>query len=104
MLRLTAEAYNPALFGKDRADQRQSSLLYYFVIGIMCALIIYILAKTAFAGITETAYLAKSGTLSPFVVAFLAVVSGLICEEAFQQIISAGKALLARTSATGKTD
>jgi hypothetical protein len=32
------------------------------------------------------------------VTAFLAIISGLIYEEAFQQIIIAGKALLAKTA------
>jgi hypothetical protein len=104
MLRISGEMYNPGLFGKEPAEQHKVSSVYYFVIGIMCSLIVYILAKTAFAGITETAYVAKSGNLSPFVTAFLAVVSGLICEEAFQQIIFAGRALLARSGGkTGRT-
>ena len=101
MLRITAE-YNPRLFKKNGHDERKSSLVYYFVIGIMCSMIVYILAKTAFAENTETGYGAKSGNLSPFVTAFLAVVSGLLCEEAFQKIITSGKALLAQSGGSGK--
>jgi hypothetical protein len=68
----------------------------------MCSLIVYILARTAFAGLADSSYGTKSGNLSPFVVAFLAIVSGVLCEEAFQQIMLAGRAMLSRTS--GKRD
>jgi hypothetical protein len=102
MLRISAETYNPKLFGKDVADTDKKTWVYYFVIGIMCSLIVYILARTVFAGLVDTTYVAKSGNMSPFVIAFMAIVSGLLCEEAFQQIIRAGKATLARS--TGGND
>lgn len=97
MLRIAAESYDPRLFGKDHEPPR-SKAVYSFVLGIMCALIVYILAKTVYSGLGESTYTTKSGNLSPFVTAFLAIVSGLICEEAFQQIIVAGKAMLARST------
>jgi hypothetical protein len=96
MLRLVAMSYNPQLLGKE-AGATKGPIAYYFVIGIMCALITYILAKTAFAGLTEAAYSNKSGNLSPFVAAFLAIISGLMCEEAFHQIMKAGRSMLARS-------
>ena len=95
MLRVTAEIYNPKLFGKEPGAKRISPV-YYFILGIMCSLIIYILAKTALAGIAESSYGSKSGSLSPFVTAFLAVISGAICEEAFQVILRAGRSMLNR--------
>ncbi len=104
MLRISAETYNPALFRpKDAneaevAESQPKTWVYYFVVGIMCSLIIYILARTVFAGLVDTTYVAKSGNMSPFVIAFMAIVSGLMCEEAFQQIIRAGKATLARST------
>jgi hypothetical protein len=101
MLRVTAEIYNPKLFGKE-PNERRISLMYYFILGIMCSLIVYILAKTAFAGISDASYGSKSGNISPFVTAFLAVVSGAICEEAFQAIINAGRKMLNRMG--GKQD
>ena len=97
MLRLAASKYNPALFGKDMSEMK-GPMVYYFIIGIMCALITYIIAKTAFAGVTDASYSSKSGNLSPFVTAFLAIISGLMCEEAFHQIMTAGKAVLARST------
>ena len=96
MLRITAEIYNPKLFGKEHAELTHP-LIYYFVTGIMCSLIVYILARTAFAGLADSSYATKSGNLSPFVIAFLAIISGVLCEEAFQQIMLAGRALLSRT-------
>lgn len=102
MLRIIAQKYKPELFGPVTSDDAKRMPLYYFVIGVMCSLIVYILAKTVFAGLADTAYIAKSGNMSPFVVAFLAVVSGLLCEEAFQRIVAAGKAALARS--TGSDD
>jgi hypothetical protein len=78
--------------------------VYYFIIGIMCSLIVYIIAKTVFAGLADTTYAAKSGNMSPFVIAFMAIVSGLLCEEAFQQIIRAGKSALARSTGADKED
>lgn len=104
MLRITGEMYKPELFGKDTLDWKKTTPLYYFVIGIMCALIVYILAKTVFAGLADTTYVAKSGNMSPFVIAFLAIVSGLLCEEAFQRIIGAGRAALARSTGEPKSD
>lgn len=101
MLRITAEIYNPKLFGKEHGDLTHP-LIYYFVTGIMCSLIVYILARTAFAGLADSSYVTKSGNLSPFVIAFLAIVSGVLCEEAFQQIMVAGRAFLSRTG--GKRD
>jgi hypothetical protein len=97
MLRIAAEFYDPKLFGKTHEDPG-SKVIYSFVLGVMCALIIYILARTVYAGLGESSYSSRSGELSPFVTAFLAIVSGLICEEAFQQIIIAGKAMLARST------
>jgi len=102
MLRITAEIYNPKLFGREHGAKRISPI-YYFVLGIMCSLIIYILAKTALAGVAEASYSSRSGSLSPFVTAFLAVVSGAICEEAFQVILQAGRSLLTRVG-TRKAD
>ena len=102
MLRITAQRYKPEMFGPVTSDSTKWIPLYDFVIGVMCSLIVHILAKTVFAGLADTAYVAKSGNMSPFVIAFLAVVSGLLCEEAFQQIVSAGKAALARS--TGSDD
>jgi hypothetical protein len=99
VLRIAAESYNPKLFGVTHQVPR-SKVVYSFVLGVMCALIVYILARTVYTGLGEASYSDKSGNLSPFVTAFLAIVSGLISEEAFQQIIAAGKALL--TSSTGK--
>jgi hypothetical protein len=96
MLRITAEIYNPKLFDKEHAELGHP-LIYYFVTGIMCSLIVYILARTAFAGLADSSYVTKSGNLSPFVIAFLAIISGVLCEEAFQQIMLAGRALLSRT-------
>lgn len=100
MLRITAERYHPQLFGNNSSMKERRPPVYYFLIGVMCSLIIYILAKSAFAGITEATYAAKSANLSPFVTAFLAVVSGLLCEEAFNQIITSGKSVLARSGTT----
>jgi uncharacterized membrane protein len=97
MLRIVAESYDPKLFGKTHEAPR-AKIVYSFVLGVMCALIVYILARTVYAGLGESNYSSKSGNLSPFVVAFLAIISGLIYEEAFQQIIVAGKALLAKTA------
>ena len=97
MLRIVAESYDPKLFGKTREAPR-AKIMYSFVLGVMCALIVYILARTVYAGLGESNYSSKSGNLSPFVTAFLAIISGLIYEEAFQQIIVAGKALLAKTA------
>jgi hypothetical protein len=98
MLRITAEVYKPELFGKQVEERKKTSRVYYFIIGIMCSLIVYILAKTVFSGLGDTASAGKSGNMSPFVTAFLAVVSGLLCEEAFQRIISAGRAALAHST------
>jgi hypothetical protein len=100
MLRLSVLKYNPQLFGRQLAKVKRSPA-YYFAIGIMCALITYILAKTAFAGLTEASYSTKAGSLSPFVAAFLAIISGLMCEEALRQIMKAGGALLARSGGGG---
>jgi hypothetical protein len=100
MLRLSVLKYNPQLFGRQLAEVKRSPA-YYFAIGIMCALITYILAKTAFAGLTEASYSTKAGSLSPFVAAFLAIISGLMCEEALHQIMKAGGALLARSGGGG---
>ncbi|HEX5213381.1 MAG TPA: hypothetical protein VFW22_16770 [Pseudolabrys sp.] len=97
MLRIVAESYDPKLFGKTHETPR-AKIVYSFVLGIMCALIVYILARTVYAGLGESNYSSKSGNLSPFVTAFLAIISGLIYEEAFQQIIVAGKTLLAKTA------
>jgi len=97
MLRIVAESYDPKLFGKTHEAPR-AKIVYSFVLGVMCALIVYILARTVYTGLGESNYSSKSGNLSPFVTAFLAIISGLICEEAFQQIIVAGKALLAKTA------
>lgn len=97
MLRIVAESYDPKLFGKTREAPR-AKVVYSFVLGVMCALIVYILARTVYAGLGESNYSSKSGNLSPFVTAFLAIISGLIYEEAFQQIIVAGKGLLAKTA------
>ena len=102
MLRISAETYNPKLFDKDATEADRKTWVYYFVIGIMCSLIVYILARTVFAGLVDTTYVAKSGNMSPFVIAFMAIVSGLLCEEAFQQIIRAGKSTLVRS--TGARD
>lgn len=103
MLRISAENYNPKLFGKDLPGTK-GSRMYYFVIGIMCSLIIYIIAKTVFAGLADSTYAAKSGNMSPFVIAFMAIVSGLMCEEAFQQIVRAGKSALARGTGADKEE
>lgn len=97
MLRIVAESYDPKLFGKTHEAPR-SKIIYSFVLGVMCALIVYIIARTVYTGLGESNYSSKSGNLSPFVTAFLAIISGLICEEAFQQIIVAGKALLTKTT------
>jgi hypothetical protein len=102
MLRITAEMYKPELFGKDFGQWKKTTPLYYFIIGVMCSLIVYILAKTVFASLADTTYVAKSGNMSPFVIAFLAIVSGLLCEEAFQRIVSAGRAALARSTGDQK--
>jgi len=96
MLRITVERYNPQVFGKEHAGPKVS-LVYYFIIGIMCSLIVYILAKTALAGVSEETLSSKTNNLSPFVTAFLAIVSGLLSEEAFKQIIGAGRKLLGRS-------
>src|SRR5206468_1235495 len=98
MLRITAETYKPELFGKEVDEQKKTSRVYYFIVGVMCSLIVYILAKTVFAGLADSTNVSKSGNMSPFVTAFLAVVSGLLCDEAFQRIVSAGRAALARST------
>jgi hypothetical protein len=102
MLRLSVLKYNPQLLGRQFAQVKRSPA-YYFAIGIMCALITYILAKTAFAGLSEASYSTKAGSLSPFVAAFLAIISGLMCEEALNQIMKAGGALLARSGGGAAT-
>jgi hypothetical protein len=100
MLRITAEMYKPELFGKEVEGQKRTSSVYYFIVGVMCSLIVYILAKTAFAGLADSSFVAKSGNMSPFVTAFLAIVSGLLSDEAFQRIVTAGRATLAQSTST----
>jgi hypothetical protein len=66
-------------------------------LSVMCALVIYILSRTGFVAITEGGRHGTETAISPFVIAFVSVASGLMAEKALERIRSVGiKALQSR--------
>ena len=61
------------------------------MIGSMCALITYVLSRVAVVAILEKGKAEDILAMSPFVIAFLAVISGIFSDEAFAKIASAAK-------------
>jgi hypothetical protein len=59
-------------------------------LSIMCALVIYILSRTGFVAITEGGRHGTETAISPFVIAFISVASGLMAEKALERIRSVG--------------
>jgi hypothetical protein len=58
-----------------------SYILFRVIIGIMCALVIYIVSRTSFVALTERSFDNQQASISPFVITFLSVVSGLMAES-----------------------
>lgn len=68
-------------------------------LSVMCALVIYILSRTGFVAITEGGQRSIEAAISPFVIAFISVASGLMAEKALERIRAIGiNALQSRTS------
>lgn len=68
-------------------------------LSVMCALVIYILARTGFVAITEGPQ-RNDTIISPFVIAFMSVAAGLMAERAMQRIRNVGMSALAEARAT----
>lgn len=73
------------------------------VLSVMCALIIYILSRTTLVTFVDRAQTSGGVNLNPYFVAFLAVVSGILAEEAFAKITSVGQRMLSPGEETVKT-
>jgi len=71
-----------------------SYILFRVIIGIMCALVIYIVSRTSFVALTERSFDNQQASISPFVITFLSVVSGLMAEEVFARIAAMGRRAL----------
>jgi hypothetical protein len=63
-------------------------------LSVMCALVIYILARTGFVAITEGP-MRNDTVISPFVIAFMSVAAGLMAERAMERIRNVGMTTLA---------
>jgi len=72
-------------------------------LGVMCALVIFILMRTGFVAVAENQGHSGANALSPFVVAFVSVAAGLLAEPAMARIKEAGTALISSSggSASG---
>jgi hypothetical protein len=67
-----------------------SAILLRATLGVMCALVIFILMRTGFVAITEGQHREGAAAISPFVVAFISVAAGLLAEPAMERIKNVG--------------
>jgi hypothetical protein len=54
------------------------------ILGLICALVIYVLFRAGFIAITDQSQGADASTLSPFVIAILSTAAGLLSEQAIE--------------------
>jgi hypothetical protein len=69
------------------------------LLGLICALIVYILFRSGYIAITDRAQTGDGATLSPFVVAFAALAAGLLSEQAVARFRSLSSAWVGDISA-----
>jgi hypothetical protein len=59
-------------------------------LSVMCALVIFILSRTGFVAITEAGTRTGAAAISPFIIAFISIASGLLAERAMERIQTIG--------------
>jgi hypothetical protein len=65
-----------------------------YILAIMCALIVYILSRTGLVVLTEQGQKSGDVVFSPFIVAMLSTMSGLLAERALRTIRHVGSKAL----------
>ena len=71
-----------------------SAIFLRATLGVMCALVIFILVRTGFVAVTEGHQREGAAAISPFVIAFMSVAAGLLADRALERIRSAGLAAI----------
>ena len=66
-----------------------SAILLRATLGVMCALVLFILLRTGFVAITE-GQRDGSAAISPFVIAFMSVAAGLLADSTLERIKNVG--------------
>jgi hypothetical protein len=67
-----------------------SAIFLRATLGVMCALVIFILMRTGFVAITEGQHREGAAAISPFVIAFMSVAAGLLADGALERIKNVG--------------
>jgi hypothetical protein len=67
-----------------------SAIFLRATLGVMCALVLFIVMRTGFVAITESQHAQGAATISPFVVAFISVAAGLLADQTMERIKNLG--------------
>lgn len=86
---------------EPRGQLKQRFNMYFFrpFLGMIVALAMYVLVKSGLSSIVDP----TAGDLSPFLISFLGIVSGMLSEQAYKKIASTGNEMMA-TSTTKKEE
>jgi hypothetical protein len=71
-----------------------SAIFLRATLGVMCALVLFILMRTGFVAVTEGQHRDAATVISPFVIAFMSVAAGLLADPALERIKYVGLSVI----------
>ena len=85
---------------EPRGQLKQRFNMYFFrpFLGMIVALAMYVLVKSGLSSIVDS----TAEDLSPFLISFLGIVSGMLSEQAYKKLASTGNNMLTGSSAKDK--
>jgi hypothetical protein len=82
--------YSMFLASSTKEYPSLAAIILRATLGVMCALVIFILTRTGFVAITESTQRSGETVISPFVIAFISVAAGLLANRALEFIKGVG--------------